>query len=155
MQGIKDAFYLMLRGRIAAGNPGRTAVVRGVARPGVVVVENELPSALAGVFAPEVFCLEWGVAEVFARGDVTLWKLRCEVRYASDGTVSMGGMDRGRALAAMDAELVAALRLSPENAAKAPADGTCIFWGDAVLGQAVIRAERIERTVSVEVFGYE
>ncbi len=155
MQGIKDAFYRMLRTRVAAGNPGRTVVVRGVMRPGVVVVENELPSAIAEVFAPEVFCLEWTAAEVIGRGDVPLWKLRCAIRYASDGTVSGGGMDRGRSLAAMDAELVSALRMTPENTVKVPADGTNVFWGDAVPGAASAKAERIERTTTVEVFGYE
>ena len=155
MQGIKDAFYRMLRGRVAAGNPGRTVVVRGVVRPGVVVVENELQSATGGVFAPEVFCLEWTAAEIIRRSDLPLWKLRCAIQYASDGTVSGGGMDRGRALAAMDAELVSALDLVPASSAKVPVNGTNIFWGDAVLGNVVLKAERVERTATVEVFGYE
>ncbi|MGI4829458.1 MAG: hypothetical protein ACRYFU_14875 [Janthinobacterium lividum] len=155
MQGIKDAFYRMLRGRIAAANPGRTVVIRGVVRPGVVVTENELPSAISGVFAPEVFCLEWTAAETMRREEIPLWKLRCVIRYASDGTVSGGGMDRGRALAAMDAELVTALEASPANFIKVPADGTNIFWGDPVLGAEAMKAERVERAVTVEVFGYE
>lgn len=154
MQGIKDAFYLMLRGQVAAGNAGRTLVVRGVSRPGVVVTENELPSGIAGVFAPEVFCLEWTAAEAIERGAVPLWKLQCSIRYASDGTVSAGGMDRGRGLAAMDAELVNALR-GLRNATKVPSDGTYIFWGDPVFGKASLKAERMERTAVVEVFGYE
>ena len=155
MQGIKDAFYRMLRDRVAAGNAGRTVVVRGVERPGVVTVENELPSAIAGVFAPEVFCLEWTGAAAIRRSDVPLWQLRCVVRYASDGTVNGGGMDRGRALAAMDAELVTALSAYPTLAAKVPADGTNIFWGEPALGAANLKAERLERMATVEVFGYE
>ena len=55
----------------------------------------------------------------------------------------------------MDAELVQALAGSPENVTKVPADGTNVFWGDPVAGPAVMKAERTERVVSVEVFGYE
>jgi hypothetical protein len=45
MQNEKDTFYMMLQSRLAALNPARTIVVRGVVRPGTLVDENELPSA--------------------------------------------------------------------------------------------------------------
>ena len=45
MQNAKDTFYVTLQGRLAALNPARTIVVRGVVRPGTLVDENELPSA--------------------------------------------------------------------------------------------------------------
>ena len=35
LAGMKDTFYAALRDRVAAGNAGRTVVVRGVVRPGV------------------------------------------------------------------------------------------------------------------------
>ena len=45
MQNAKDTFYVTLRDRLAAVNPARTMVLRGVTRPGVLVEENELASA--------------------------------------------------------------------------------------------------------------
>ena len=45
MQNAKDTFYLMLQSRLTALNPSRTIVVRGVLRPGILVDENELPTA--------------------------------------------------------------------------------------------------------------
>jgi hypothetical protein len=132
VQGLKDTFYSALQARIAAGNPARTFVQRGVLRPGVLVV------------------------------------LTCEIGYASDGTTGGAGMDRGRALAAMDAELAAALTTIPMNTAGtllaeiaggggisvATATGTQVFWGDAAFAPVVARGERLERSALVEVFGY-
>lgn len=150
MQGVKDAFYGMLRERIAAGNAGRTVVVRGTVRPGVVVVENELPGAsVEGLMPVEAFCLRWTGLRVDALG---LAGLGCEVRYATDGTAGSAGMDRGRALAAMDEELSKALGAEPRSAAKA--DGTRVFWGACSYAAAVMRGERMERTATVEVYGY-
>ena len=45
MQNAKDTFYTTLQSRLAAMNPARTIVVRGVVRPGTLVDENELPTA--------------------------------------------------------------------------------------------------------------
>ena len=66
----------------------------------------------------------------------------------------------------MDAELLAAVNLSPQNAAVNDvsegaagavntATGARVFWSDAALGTAVMRGERVERTATLEVFGYE
>ena len=44
--------------------------------------------------------------------------LGCEIRYADGWNGGHAGMDRGRVLAAMDAELVAALGQAPQNAAE-------------------------------------
>ena len=165
LQGLKDAFYATLRDRIAAGNAGRTAVVRGVVRPGVIVSENELPGAgVDGISTVECFCLRWTELNVDAQG---LARMRAEIRYATDGSVGAGGMDRGRALAAMDGELRAAVTAAPQNAAAfevseavagaavEAASGARIFWGDCVFGVAAMKGERMERTATVEVFGYE
>ena len=158
MQGIKDTFYLMLRDRVAAGNAGRTVVVRGTVRPGVVVVENELPgAAVEGLSLVNAFCLRWGAVGLDEFG---LWRLSCEIRYATDGPGDAGGMNRGRALGAMDAELAAALTAAPPSVAKvlvgaAPgSDGTQVFWGECEFGPAVMQAERMTRTATVEVYGY-
>ena len=106
MQDTKDTFYVTLRDRVAAGNPGRTVVVRGVTRPGVLVEENELP--MTGV-PPDVFLVSWTGMRVDRAGVSPLVALTCSIRYGTDGNASSGGMDRGRLLAAMDAELGTAL----------------------------------------------
>jgi hypothetical protein len=165
MQDLKDTFYLMLRDRVAAGNASRTVVVRGVTRPGVVVVENELPSATAaGISVLDAFCMRWTGMSVDTRAWVPLTAMTCSITYATDGMAGNGGMDRGRLLAAMDAELSAALRAWPRFVPKlmavagqttvGTADGTNVFWGDAVFGAEVMQNERLERTATVEVFGY-
>jgi hypothetical protein len=96
-----------------------------------------------------------------------LLAIGCEIRYATDGTAGLAGMDRGRALAAMDAELVAAISAAPQSACSSlvaevagggastePMTGTNVFWGDVTFKPAVMRGERMERTAELEVFSY-
>ena len=155
MQSLKDTFYLALRDRIAAANPGRSVVVRGALRTGVIVVENELPGAAVEGFAvPEAFGLRWTLLKVDAAGPSRLTTATCEIRYATDGSVGAGSMDRGRALAAMDAELAAALDTAPRSVVKVPNDGTSIFWGEPLFGTAAMQGERMTRSATVEVFAY-
>ena len=162
MQNAKDTFFQMLQGRIAALNPARTVLVRGLLRPGVLVAENELASA---VVLPDVFRLEWTGLQVNAAGPMPLVTLQCAIHYATDGTSGAGGMDRGRALAAMDGELLAALTQAPQTTAKlqfaesgtgatVATMGTNVFWGDAVFGPCVTTNERLARTVTVPVLFY-
>jgi hypothetical protein len=170
MQDTKDTFYVTLRNRIAAANPARTVVVRGVTRPGVLVEENELPAAWSPV---DVFVLRWGGVVVDLSGARPLVKLTCAIRYGTDGDAAVGGMDRGRLLAGMDAELAAALGaglsgVGARNVKKVNYSGlaassgtgvavtleTNIFWGDVAFGPAVAVGERLERVATVEVFGY-
>ena len=168
VQLAKDTFYATLQSRIAAGNPARTVVIRGVTRPGVVVAENELPGAAVDGIAPaDAFCLRWIALAAETQAALPLLAHLCEIRYATDGTTGLGGMDRGRALAAMDVELLAAVSGSPRNASALAASavagggatsfaptGTNIFWGDVLFKPAVMRGERMERTAEVEVFSY-
>ncbi|MBB5317602.1 hypothetical protein [Tunturibacter empetritectus] len=165
MQNARDTFYVTLRDRLAAVNPARTIVLRGVIRPGVLVEENELASATVPVNA---FCLHWTGLSVDAQGALPLATMTCEISYATDGDSGNGGMDRGRLLSAMDAELVAAVSAAPQSVTKrnyvgaaggsglAPvAMGTNVFWGDAAFGAAVVNTERLERVATVEVFCYQ
>lgn len=163
MQSAKDTFYVALRDRLAGVNPGRTMVVRGVTRPGVLVEENELATAYEPV---DVFRLRWTGVKVDARGGLPLVTMSCEVRYATDGSSGNGGMDRGRLLAGMDGELIASVGAAPQRTVKmnyagvgagtaAVAMGTSVFWGDVVLGAAVAADERLERVATVEVFAYQ
>jgi len=168
VQLAKDTFYATVRDRVAAGNPGRTVVVRGVLRPGVVVADSELPGAAVDGIAPaDAFCLRWTGLRIDTQGALPLVAQTCEIRYATDGTAGLGGMDRGRALAAMDEELAAALGGAPQSACSLAvaaiagggastetATGTNVFWGDVSFKAAAMRGERMERRAEVEVFSY-
>ncbi len=168
LQVAKDTFYQVLRDRIAAANPARTVVIRGVIRPGVVVQENELPiAAVDGITPADAFCLRWTELRADGRGALPLLTAVCEIRYATDGTAAMAGLDRGRALGAMDAELAAAVKLAPQSAggdlvaeiagggaSTVTTAGTRVFWAGATFKPAVMKNERMERTAEVEVFCY-
>jgi hypothetical protein len=165
MQNARDTFYVMLRDRLAALNPARTMVLRGVTRPGVLVEENELASAYQPV---DAFCLRWMGLGVDVKGALPLVTMACEIRYATDGNSGNGGMDRGRLLSAMDGELVATMSAAPQNVPKmnyvAAAGGsglaplamaTNVFWDDVVFGAATVNGERLERVATVAVFSYQ
>jgi len=163
MQNAKDTFYVTLQSRLAALNPARTIVVRGVVRPGILVDENELPTAWVPVNA---FRLDWTALQVDSQGPLPIATLECSIRYATDGDSGNGGMDRGRLLSAMDAELAAALGATPHTVGKmnysaagagvAPtAMGTSVFWADPVFGAATTVGERLERTATVQVLAYQ
>lgn len=163
MQDVKDTFYRVLRGRLAAANPLRTVSVRGVTRPGLLIEENELP--LAPVL-PECFRLVWTETSLETQGALPLVTLACEVRYETAGTTPGGGMDRGRALAAMDTELLQAMTAVPQRAAKmsyaalasggsAVGDGTGIWWSGPVFGPVESRGERLGRKAKVAVLSYQ
>ncbi len=162
MQNARDTFYVTLRDRLAAVNPARTLVLRGVVRPGVLVAENELVSAELPL---NVFCLHWTTLSVDVLGALPLATMGCTITYATDGSLGNGGMDRGRLLAAMDAELVTAVSMAPQNALKmnyagssgaAPAAmGTNVFWGDTVFAPLTVTEERLERVATVAVYSYQ
>jgi hypothetical protein len=160
MQNAKDTFYVTLRNRLAAVNPARTIVLRGVIRPGSLVEENELTTAYQPV---DAFCLRWTGLKVGSRAVLTLISMECEIGYSTDGNAGNGGMDRGRLLAGMDAELLAAINEAPQSVEKSSyvdnaagvAMGTNVFWGDVSFGAAVVTGERLERVVTVEVFAYQ
>lgn len=164
MENARDTFYIALRGRLATINPARTIVVRGLIRPGVLVEENELATVSQLV---DTFALRWTSLKVDAAGPLPLVSMECEIHYATDGSVGLGGMDRGRLLAAMDGELTAALTQSPQSAQKMNYSGvagtgaaaitmaTNIFWGQPQFSAATSIGERIERTATVQVFSYQ
>lgn len=167
MQDTKDTFFVALRDRVAAGNVGRTVVVRGLVRPGVIVEENEMSTEW---IPTGVFSLRWTDVIVNRMGAVPLVALTCAIRYCTDGDAVNGGMDRGRLLAQMDAELGVALGaglqgMGVRNTRKmsyaglalggaAVARATNVFWGDLAFGAAVMVGERLERIATVTVFGY-
>jgi hypothetical protein len=153
----------MLRDRLAALNPGRTIVLRGVVRPGVLVEENELVST---VVLPDCFRLRWTQAASDPDGALATIALQCEIGYETAGIAFNGGMDRGRALSAMDAELQAAVNCAPQTARKNNYAGlsngatvvpmtTSIWWGQVDFGKAEIKDDRLARLATVMVMSYE
>jgi hypothetical protein len=160
MQNAKDTFYIILRDRIAAINPARTVLVRSQMRPGVLVEENELASVFD---AQNAFRLRWTETGIDAQQPLPLITQRCEIRYATSGNAGNGGMDRGRLLAAMDAELIGAINSAPQRTIKqhyalgaVPLPmSTSIFWSDVAFATATGNGELIERTATVDVFSYQ
>ena len=164
MQAARDTFYVALRTRLATINPARTIVIRGQVRPGILVDENELPTALQQV---DAFTLRWTAMRVDTAGALPLVAMECEVHYVTDGTAANAGMDRGRLLAAMDGELTASLNAAPHSASKmnysgvsgtgaaAIAMATNIFWSQPAFAPATITGERIGRVATIQVFSYQ
>ena len=163
MQNAKDTFYEVMRSRLVALNPERTIVLRGIVRPGVLVVENEL---LSGTALPDCFRLGWSVAKLDSKGAMPLVTLQCSIEYETAGTAMNGGMDRGRALAAMDSELQNMTSALPRNSLKmnyaalafggaSAAMTTSVWWSDAVFGETLVNDDRLGRTVTVQVMSYQ
>ena len=163
MQNAKDSFYEVLRGRLASLNPERTVVVRGVTRPGLIVDENETESVAA---LADCFHLRWVGASITDEGTMPLVSLTCECSYATAGSSLNGGLDRGRGLAAMDGELLSAVRQFPQNAVKnnyaalanggaVLAMGTRVWWGEVAFGPVTIDADRLARTATLEVMSFQ
>jgi len=108
MQSAKDSFYVALRDRLAALNPQRTVFLDGVTRPAVVVVENEYITATGPL--PEAFYIAWGTVQplpAMRDGQPALLALDCTISYWTAGSAEKQGIDRGRALAQLDSELLA------------------------------------------------
>lgn len=163
MQNAKDSFYEALRGRLAALNPERTVVVRGVTRPGLVVDENETQSTAD---MTDCFHMSWTAVNVTKDGLLPLVSLTCQLRYETAGTAMNGGLDRGRVLSSMDGELLAAVAQCPQNVLKsnysALAQGgsvktmaTSVWWSDPTLGAAEVKNNRLVRVASVQVMSFE
>jgi hypothetical protein len=163
MQNAKDTFYEVLRDRVAAANAGLTVVLRGVLRPAVVVDENENAGAAE---LRDCFRLRWTSLRVDSQGPAALVAMQCEVRYVTAGSAGGGGLDRGRALASMDAALAAAVGSSPQSAVKknfaALANGgvvselgSQIWWSDVVFGVLAEDAAELRRVATVEVWSYQ
>ncbi|MGA9644116.1 MAG: hypothetical protein WBQ72_22155 [Terriglobales bacterium] len=102
MQAAKDSFYVALRERLSALNPGRTMVMDGVTIPAIVVRENMEPRFNEA--QPGVFYVDWGEV-LIAESTRPMLGIECGIWYASEGSGGTG-VDRGRVLAEMDAELL-------------------------------------------------
>ena len=137
MQAAKDSFYMALRDRLAALNPARTMVVDGVAVPAIVVRENMEPQFAEA--QPGTFYLDFGDVQI-AESTRPILGLDCRVWYASEGSVA-AGVDRGRALAQMDEELLRICKpphTGMRDYSHAPSVdlGSGVFWTMPELGIA-------------------
>ena len=157
MQNAKDSFYMALRARLAVINPERTILLRGAARPGILVEEAEAPFSQ---LPNDVFVLRWLGLGVDLDLGTTMVAEQCEIIYQTCGTQSFGGLDRGRALSAKDEELVAMAQpfYTPklDYTATPPASMlTKVFWNEPGFGPIVIQRDRSSRTASVMVYSYQ
>ena len=163
MQNAKDTFYEMFRNRLAAVNPERTIVVRGLTRPAVIVEENELTTAF---HMPTCFRLRWLQMATDANGVMPLMTMPCVIEYETPGTATNGGMDRGRTLAAMDGELLTVLNQWPRSAQKknyTPLSSgnavvpmsTNIWWAEPAFAAIEVKQDRLARAATVAVMSYE
>jgi hypothetical protein len=163
MQNAKDTFYEVLRSRLVALNPYRTVVLRGVVRPGLLVEENELVTTVA---LPDCFRMRWAVGPVNADGAMPMIAMECEIEYETAGTAINGGMDRGRLLATMDAELQAVVdplpRTTPKMNYAGLASGTAavvmvtsVWWSEVAFGKTVVKDDRLARTATLTVMAYQ
>jgi hypothetical protein len=157
MQNAKDSFYMALRTRLAAINPERTTLLRGAVRPGILVEEAEAPfSQLPG----DVFVLRWlGLAVDMDLASAMAGE-QCEIVYQTCGTQSFGGLDRGRALSAMDEELMAMIEpfhTAKLNYATTPPSAmlTQVFWDEPVFSPIVAQRDRLSRSATVLIYSYE
>jgi hypothetical protein len=157
MQNAKDSFYMALRSRLVAINPQRTILLRGTTRPGILVEEAEAPfSQLPG----DVFVLRWLGLCVDKNLSATMAAEQCEILYQTCGTQSNGGLDRGRALSAMDEELVAMIApfSTPKlnyTATPATAMLTQIFWDEPDFSPVVAQRDQLSRSAKVMVYSYQ
>ncbi len=158
MQHAKDTFYVTLRDRLAALNPARIVFLDGVNRPAVIVAENE-PATSTGALL-DAFYIVWGavrVVESAARAPRPLLALDCSIVYRTRGSEDMSGVDRGRALAALDLELlhISAPHSTPKRdyTQTTPADlGTSVLWLPPQLAEPVNVGGELRRTARTTIY---
>ena len=156
MQNAKDSFYMALRTRLASINPERTVLLRGSVRPAILVEEAEAPFSQ---LPSDVFVLRWLGLGIDTESGSALVAMECEILYQTCGTQSFGGLDRGRALSAMDKELAALLE--PCNTPKfnytvqpPAALLSQMFWDEPVFMPSTVQRDRLSRSAKVMVYSY-
>jgi len=157
MQNAKDSFYMALRARLALINSDRTILLRGALRPGILVEEAEAPFSQ---LPSDVFVLRWLGMGTDMNLDTVLIAAECEIMYQTCGCQSFGGLDRGRALSAMDQELLAILQpfSTPKFNFTATPPATLltqVFWDEPVFGPMVTQRDRVSRSVKVMLYSYQ
>ncbi len=157
MQNAKDSFYIALRSRLSVLNPLRTLMLRAVQRPGIVVEEAEAPTP---ELLNDVFVLRWTGLAVTEDLPARLEGVQCEVHYATSGTIGATGLDRGRALAEMDRELLTILEpwctRKMQYTQVPPLElQTQVFWTEPVFAAVETRYNQLSRMAKLTVFAFE
>jgi hypothetical protein len=157
MQNAKDTFYITLRSRLASMNPARTMTLRAVTRPGILVTETEAPAPQPFL---DTFALNWTEMRADLQLPAILAQMTCEIQYSTVGTQANAGLDRGRALEAMDYEVLHLLypySAQKMNYTTTPAAEmeTMVFWSEPEFGSAVTKRDCLSRTVKVTVFAFQ
>jgi hypothetical protein len=157
MQNAKDSFYISLRNRLATLNPERTILLRGAVRPGILVEDAEAPFPQ---LPSDIYIVRWLGHGADIDLASTLLAEECEIIYGTCGCQTYGGLDRGRALTQMDAELLAILQ--PFSAPKwdyctqpPTALLTQVFWDEPVFSPAVTQRDRLTRCAKIMVYSYQ
>ena len=157
MQAAKDSFYIALRDRLVTVDPQRTMALDGATRPAIAVAENEPPNA--GPPQCDAFYLHWGNVRPVQPAVSTLMAGDCAIAYRTRGTDANASLDRGRALAALDNDLLA-ICAPPQTAKNDYSTGTpvplgsTIFWTAPSLSGLVNAGPYIGREAAVTVFFY-
>lgn len=158
MQSAKDTFLLTLRDRLAVENAARVVAVRGVMRPAVIAEDVELLAAQSEPI--DCFVLRWLDEAIDSSEPLPLHALQCEVRYATRGTQEFAGMDRGRVLDALDAEL--AQMLQPRSTVLQDFSGSavvtrtaCVWWSEMEASPVVVDGDALRRVAKLTVFALE
>jgi hypothetical protein len=157
MQNAKDSFYMALRSRLAVINPHRTVLLRGSVRPGILVEDAEAP---LGQLPADVFILRWLDLGADTGLDSTLVAVECEIVYQTCGSGSFGGLDRGRLMTAMDAELMSMVQpgCTPKlcfTATPPSAMLTQVFWDEPSFAPVVTQRDRLSRSAKLMVYSYQ
>lgn len=158
MQNAKDTFLLMLRDRLAVVNAARMVAIRGAMRPAVIAEDVELPPAQSE--SMDCFVLRWLDEAVDSSEPLPLHALKCEVRYATRGTQEFAGMDRGRVLAALDAELAQMMQprstvLQDFSRSSAVTYTTRVWWSEMEPLPVIANGDALQRVAKLTVFALE
>jgi hypothetical protein len=158
LQAVKDSFLGALSERLAALNPLRTVVVEGVVRPAVVALENEL--ATSAVNQANAFYLTWTAAPTSKTAihlAAPMFELGCQISYWTEGSDSLSYQDRGRAMAALDDELLAITlpgnaELKDFTLAPAADLSARVFWSPLVLSELTSDGRKLSRLATLKMF---
>lgn len=158
MQSAKDTFLMTMCDRLATVNPARTVVVRGAVRAAVIAEDVELVVAQAEPM--DCFVVRWEGEAVDRSESLPMHVLQCVVTYATRGTKEFTGMDRGRVMAALDAELAQmvmprSVALQDFTTTPATTMTTRVWWSEMESSAVVVKGDVLRRDVKLNVFALE
>lgn len=153
MVDTKDAFYVALRDRLRTVNPERKMLVRGALRPAILVEDAE---PVSEKMPRDVYVLRWTELGSDPSLPETMAITRCEIHYCTVGTEDACGLDRGKVLAAMDADLREILKPPSTpgmnySSTPATATGVTVFWTEPLFSPTKTTRDSLERVASVTV----